>query len=115
MNRISGKTSFVTTEYEATNRVLRILGVSMDEQTVTPYILVTLDNTELAVPSLWRSIVVVVVVHRCPCHCGTRHHHTSHALKLCWPSTSVCHASVCLSLGFRALLYVGIVRSVFDL
>lgn len=69
MNRISGKTIFGMTEYEATSRVLcicwkgKLLGVSMDEQTITPYILVTLNNTELAVLSLRRAIVVVVVVH----------------------------------------------------
>ena len=54
MNRISGETIFVTTEHEATNGILcinrkgQVLGVSVDEQTIIPYILNTLNNTELA-------------------------------------------------------------------
>ena len=54
MNRISGETIFVTTEQEATNGILcinrkgQVLGVSVDEQTMIPYILTTLNNTELA-------------------------------------------------------------------
>jgi clathrin heavy chain len=54
MNRISGDTIFVATEHEATNGILcinrkgQVLGVSVDEQTVVPYILETLNNTELA-------------------------------------------------------------------
>jgi hypothetical protein len=54
MNRISGETIFVTTEHEATNGILcinrkgQVLGVSVDEQTLVPYILTTLNNTELA-------------------------------------------------------------------
>ncbi|KAI0265706.1 hypothetical protein BC834DRAFT_843555 [Gloeopeniophorella convolvens] len=54
MNRISGGTIFVTAEHEATNGILcinrkgQVLGVSVDEQTMVPYILTTLNNTELA-------------------------------------------------------------------
>jgi hypothetical protein len=54
MNRISGETIFVTTEHEETNGILcinrkgQVLGVSVDEQTLVPYILTTLNNTELA-------------------------------------------------------------------
>lgn len=54
MNRISGETIFVTTEHDATNGILcinrkgQVLGVSVDEQTLVPYILTTLNNTELA-------------------------------------------------------------------
>ncbi|KAI0044509.1 clathrin heavy chain 1 [Auriscalpium vulgare] len=54
MNRISGETIFITTEHEATNGILcvnrkgQVLGVSVDEQTMIPYILTTLNNTELA-------------------------------------------------------------------
>ena len=54
MNRISGETIFVTTEHETTNGILcinrkgQVLGVSVDEQTLVPYILTTLNNTELA-------------------------------------------------------------------
>ena len=44
----------MVTEHEATNRVLcinwngQVLGVSMDEQTIIPYILAMLNNMELA-------------------------------------------------------------------
>lgn len=54
MNRISGETIFVTTEHEETNGILcinrkgQVLGVSVDDQTLVPYILTTLNNTELA-------------------------------------------------------------------
>ena len=54
MNRISGETIFVTTEHEATSGILcinrkgQVLGVSVDDQTLVPYILATLNNTELA-------------------------------------------------------------------
>jgi clathrin heavy chain len=54
MNRISGETIFVATEHEATSGILcinrkgQVLGVSVDEQTMVPYILTTLNNTELA-------------------------------------------------------------------
>ncbi|KAI0065620.1 clathrin heavy chain [Artomyces pyxidatus] len=54
MNRISGETIFVTSEHEATNGILcvnrkgQVLGVSVDDQTMVPYILTTLNNTELA-------------------------------------------------------------------
>ncbi|THH15617.1 hypothetical protein EW146_g4889 [Bondarzewia mesenterica] len=54
MNRISGETIFVTCEHEATNGILcinrkgQVLSVSVDEQTLVPYILQTLNNTELA-------------------------------------------------------------------
>ncbi|KAF8327533.1 armadillo-type protein [Cantharellus anzutake] len=55
MNRISGETVFVTAEHEATNGIIGVnkqgpvLSVSADEQTVIPYILTVLNNTELAV------------------------------------------------------------------
>ncbi|KAI0716028.1 clathrin heavy chain 1 [Cerioporus squamosus] len=45
MNRISGETIFVTAEHEGSNWHHC---VSVDEQTVIPYILTTLNNTELA-------------------------------------------------------------------
>ncbi|KAI0321019.1 clathrin heavy chain 1 [Amylostereum chailletii] len=54
MNRISGETIFTTTEHEASNGILcvnrkgQLLSVSVDEQTMVPYILTTLNNTELA-------------------------------------------------------------------
>ena len=54
MNRISGDAIFVTTEHEATNGILcvnrkgQVLGVSVDEQNLVPYILTTLNNKELA-------------------------------------------------------------------
>ncbi|CAL1714910.1 unnamed protein product [Somion occarium] len=54
MNRISGETIFVTAEHEATNGIIgvnkkgQVLSVSVDEQTIIPYILNTLNNTELA-------------------------------------------------------------------
>jgi hypothetical protein len=54
MNRISGDTIFVTAEHEATNGIIgvnkkgQVLSVSIDEQTIIPYILSTLNNTELA-------------------------------------------------------------------
>ncbi|KAF8340017.1 armadillo-type protein [Cantharellus anzutake] len=55
MNGISGETVFVTAEHEATNGIIGVnkqgpvLSVSADEQTVIPYILTVLNNTELAV------------------------------------------------------------------
>ncbi|KAF8327725.1 uncharacterized protein EI90DRAFT_2927769, partial [Cantharellus anzutake] len=55
MNRISGETVFVTAEHEATNGIIGVnkqgpvLSVSADEQTVIPYILTILNNTELVV------------------------------------------------------------------
>ncbi|KAF8998593.1 clathrin heavy chain 1 [Cyathus striatus] len=54
MNRISGETIFVTAEHEATNGIIgvnkkgQVLSVNVDEQTIVPYILTTLNNTELA-------------------------------------------------------------------
>ena len=54
MNRISGETIFVTAEHESTNGIIgvnkkgQVLSVNVDEQTVVPYILNTLNNTELA-------------------------------------------------------------------
>ncbi|CEH18551.1 clathrin heavy chain [Ceraceosorus bombacis] len=54
MNRISGETIFVTAEHETTsgiigiNRKGQVLSVSVDEGTIIPYILRTLNNTELA-------------------------------------------------------------------
>ncbi|KAK2465631.1 hypothetical protein APHAL10511_002175 [Amanita phalloides] len=54
MNRISGETIFVTAEYDATHGIIgvnkkgQVLSVNVDEQTIIPYILTTLNNTELA-------------------------------------------------------------------
>jgi clathrin heavy chain len=54
MNRISGETIFVTAEHEATNSIIgvnkkgQVLSVNVDEQTIIPYILTILNNTELA-------------------------------------------------------------------
>lgn len=54
MNRISGETIFTTAEHEATsgiigiNRKGQVLSVSVDEEKVIPYILGTLNNSELA-------------------------------------------------------------------
>jgi clathrin heavy chain len=54
MNRISGETIFVTAEHEATNGIIgvnkkgQVLSVNVDEQTIIPYILTTLNNTDLA-------------------------------------------------------------------
>jgi clathrin heavy chain len=54
MNRISGETIFVTAEHEATNGIIgvnkkgQVLSVNVDEQTIIPYILATLNNAELA-------------------------------------------------------------------
>ncbi|KIM68076.1 hypothetical protein SCLCIDRAFT_1209460 [Scleroderma citrinum Foug A] len=54
MNRISGETIFVTAEHEATHGIIgvnkkgQVLSVSIDEQAIIPYILGTLNNTELA-------------------------------------------------------------------
>ena len=54
MNRISGETIFVTAEHEATNGIIGVnkkgqaLSVNIDEQTIIPYILMNLNNTDLA-------------------------------------------------------------------
>jgi clathrin heavy chain len=52
MNRISGETIFVTAEHEATNGIIGVNKkgqvLSVDEQTIIPYILTTLNNTEPA-------------------------------------------------------------------
>ncbi|KIY52907.1 clathrin heavy chain [Fistulina hepatica ATCC 64428] len=54
MNRISGETIFVTAPHEASNGIIsvnkkgQVLSVNVDEQTIIPYILGTLNNTELA-------------------------------------------------------------------
>ncbi|EGN91992.1 hypothetical protein SERLA73DRAFT_99912 [Serpula lacrymans var. lacrymans S7.3] len=54
MNRISGETIFVTAEHEASNGIIgvnkrgQVLSVNVDDQTIVPYILTTLNNTELA-------------------------------------------------------------------
>jgi clathrin heavy chain len=54
MNRISGETMFVTAEHEASNGIIgvnkkgQVLSVNVDDQTIIPYILQTLNNTELA-------------------------------------------------------------------
>ncbi|KAJ1507724.1 hypothetical protein HMI54_001426 [Coelomomyces lativittatus] len=54
MNRISGETIFITTEYSATsgflgvNRQGQVLSVSIDENFIVPYILSQLNNVDLA-------------------------------------------------------------------
>ncbi|KIJ10298.1 hypothetical protein PAXINDRAFT_157663 [Paxillus involutus ATCC 200175] len=54
MNRISGETIFVTAEHGASHGIIgvnkkgQVLSVGVDEQTIIPYILTALDNTELA-------------------------------------------------------------------
>jgi clathrin heavy chain len=54
MNCISGETFFVTAEHGATNCIIgvnkkgQVLGVNVNEQTIIPYILTILNNTELA-------------------------------------------------------------------
>ncbi|KAG8907666.1 hypothetical protein FRB99_002744 [Tulasnella sp. 403] len=54
MNRISGDTIFVTAEHDATNGIIgvnkkgQVLSVNVDDSTVVPYILSTLNNPELA-------------------------------------------------------------------
>lgn len=54
MNRISGDTLFVTAEYETTNGIIgvnkkgQVLSVNVDDTTIVPYILSTLNNVELA-------------------------------------------------------------------
>ena len=54
MNRISGDTIFVTAEHEASNGIIgvnkkgQVLSVSVDDNTIVPYILSTLNNTGLA-------------------------------------------------------------------
>ena len=54
MNRISGDTIFVTAEHEATSGIIgvnkrgQVLSVNVDDNTVIPYILTTLNNPELA-------------------------------------------------------------------
>jgi clathrin heavy chain len=54
MNRISGETIFVTAEHEATHGIIgvnkkgQVLSVNVDEQAIIPYILTTLNNTDLA-------------------------------------------------------------------
>ncbi|EKM49484.1 uncharacterized protein PHACADRAFT_264985 [Phanerochaete carnosa HHB-10118-sp] len=54
MNRISGETIFVTAEHDSTNGIIgvnkkgQVLSVNVDDQTIIPYILTTLNNTELA-------------------------------------------------------------------
>lgn len=53
-NRVSGDTIFVTTEHEQTggfigvNRKGQVLSVRIDEQNIIPFILTTLNNTDLA-------------------------------------------------------------------
>ncbi|ODO11264.1 hypothetical protein I350_00039 [Cryptococcus amylolentus CBS 6273] len=55
MNRISGETIFTTTEYETLNGVLgvnrkgQVLSVSVDEDTLVPYVQQVLNNPELAI------------------------------------------------------------------
>ncbi|KAI9251762.1 hypothetical protein BDA99DRAFT_563473 [Phascolomyces articulosus] len=54
MNRISSETIFVTAEHEASGGIIgvnkkgQVLSVSLDESTIIPYIINTLNNTELA-------------------------------------------------------------------
>lgn len=55
MNRISGDTMFVTCEHEATSGIIgvnkkgQVLSVTVDDDTIIPYILGTLNNTDLAI------------------------------------------------------------------
>lgn len=55
MNRISGETMFVTCEHESTNGIIgvnrkgQVLSVTVDDETIIPYILRTLNNPELAI------------------------------------------------------------------
>ena len=54
MNRISGEAIFATAEHEAEHGIIivnkkgQVLSVGVDENTIVPYILATLNNTELA-------------------------------------------------------------------
>ncbi|KAG2218281.1 hypothetical protein INT45_002403 [Circinella minor] len=54
MNRISGDTMFVTADHESTSGVIgvnkkgQVLSVTLDEDTIVPYIVNNLNNTELA-------------------------------------------------------------------
>ncbi|WFD40239.1 Clathrin heavy chain [Malassezia japonica] len=54
MNRVSGETVFVAAEHKGTNGIIavnrkgQVLSVSVDENTIIPYILGTLNNTDLA-------------------------------------------------------------------
>lgn len=54
MNRVSGETVFVAAEHKGTNGIIavnrkgQVLSVSVDEHTIIPYILGTLNNTDLA-------------------------------------------------------------------
>ena len=54
LNRISGETIFVTADHDVTNVIIgvnkkgQVLSVNVDEQTIIPYILTTLNNTDLA-------------------------------------------------------------------
>ena len=54
MNRISGEAIFVSAEHEASHGIIivgrngQVLSVEVDENTIIPYILTTLNNTELA-------------------------------------------------------------------
>ncbi|ORX61465.1 clathrin heavy chain [Hesseltinella vesiculosa] len=55
MNRISNESIFITTEYQATSGLLginkhgQVLSVSIDQNTIVPFILESLNNTELAI------------------------------------------------------------------
>lgn len=55
MNRISGETMFVTCEHTSTSGILgvnrkgQVLSVTVDDETIIPYILGTLNNPELAI------------------------------------------------------------------
>ncbi|KAL8278246.1 hypothetical protein RQP46_009419 [Phenoliferia psychrophenolica] len=55
MNRISGETMFVTCEHKASNGIIgvnrkgQVLSVTVDDDTIIPYILSTLNNTALAI------------------------------------------------------------------
>lgn len=55
MNRISGETIFTTAEFEQSHGILgvnrkgQVLSVSVDEETIVPYVQQTLNNPELAI------------------------------------------------------------------
>ena len=100
---ISGKTIFVITEHEVTNRVLcvnqngQVLGVSMDKQTIIPYILATLNSMELAfkLEVAVTCLVTLSLLHPSSCchHLAPRHFVNIMAfvtLSSSPPSTSFC-------------------------
>ena len=86
MNRISGDTIFVTAEHESTsgiigiNRKGQVLSVSVDENTVIPYSLRTLNNSELAFKLASRGDLPGADVARHPRHPHRRPSHDARRL-----------------------------------